>query len=148
MSTDTTKPTLSDEIRADLKKLAEEVVNDTGEGFHAHVPPGYVRVHASVVLSLLASLEEAEGRLDEHALFDAETDLAFKDLDATIAALTARAEKAEQQAAVNRNTFGHIRRHAGYPASGTLYDARTRLDHIAKLVDAAISPSNSEADNG
>lgn len=51
----------------------------------------------ATVLSLLAALEEAEGRLDEHALFDAETDLAFKDLDAQIATLTARAEASEQR---------------------------------------------------
>ena len=105
----------------------------------------------SVVLRLLAALEEAEGRHDERDVFDAENEAAFADLDARIkgleaelSSLTARAEKAEQQVAVDRNTFGHIRRHTQYPASGTLYDARNRLDHIAKLVDAALSPVTQE----
>lgn len=74
-------------------------------------------VMASDVRILLAALEEAEGRLDEHALFDAETDLAFKDLDATIANLTARAEKAEQQSSYMRAALNSLRAILTVPAA-------------------------------
>lgn len=56
------------------------------------------------VLSLVADLEEAEadrdhwkGLADEHALFDAETDLAFKDLDAQIETQTAALSTLQQE---------------------------------------------------
>lgn len=46
-----------------------------------------LREDAKAIDTILSALAEAQGSLDEHALFDAETDLAFKDLDAEIADL-------------------------------------------------------------
>lgn len=59
----------------------------------------------AVITDLRQRLQAAEerahhfkGLADEHAMFDAETDLAFKDLDAQIADLTERAKAAEERA--------------------------------------------------
>lgn len=65
-------------------------------------PPFIATFNPVEVKALILRLQQAEGAAehwkglaDEHALFDAETDLAFKDLDHQIADLTERATTAE-----------------------------------------------------
>jgi hypothetical protein len=119
----------------------------------------------AMALSLISALraEKAErehwkGLADEHALFDAETDLAFKDLDHQIADLDARATAAEAKVKAQAeiietylNALEEIDAMPGYVepippeyVSGLV----KRFNKTLEIARAALSPDTGSADGG
>lgn len=79
------------EIVTDLKNALDDALHDYGNA------ESECKVAEAALEEAKADRDHWKGLADEHALFDAETDLAFKDLDAQIETLTADLSALQQE---------------------------------------------------